>query len=99
VTITRNGAIDETRVEHFRCLVTESKGLHLSWPEVFNHHIGGFEQPTQNALTLLIFEIQRHAALVPIDAHKVSALAIDKWWAITSTFTTSAPMSASNIVQ
>jgi hypothetical protein len=69
-----NRAENQAWVQLLRRFVAKAKGVHGAGPEIFYHHIGRFQELPQDVETLVMFEVQRQAALVAINTQKVCAL-------------------------
>jgi hypothetical protein len=59
-------------------IVTETKLLHHAGPEVVHDHIRLRHEIVHRLATLRVFHVDRHAPLVPVQAGKGQAHAMDK---------------------
>ena len=55
VAVAGNRAKDEPRVEGVHGVIAKAKGFHRARPEIFHHHIGGFQHLAHNAQCFFMF--------------------------------------------
>jgi len=67
-----DGTVNDQRVDLFNLLVPYPKTVGHPWSEFFDQHVRLFDELFGNSLSLLVFHVQRHAALVPIDQFEKS---------------------------
>ena len=66
----RDGAVDEPRVQGGQLLVAEAHALHRPRPEVLDQHVGLARHSAQDLRAFLRLEVQGYATLVPIEREK-----------------------------
>src|SRR5439155_5011354 len=83
---TRNGTVDGARTGFRNSVISESKLVQDSWPEVFDKHIGPFDQLPEDAAASLRFEVQSQTLLVPIHRKEIGADPTNKRWSPLAAF-------------
>jgi hypothetical protein len=58
--------------------VAQPQLLHRPGPEVLDHDVELPDQPLEELGSLRGFQVERHALLVPVDAHEIAALAVEE---------------------
>jgi len=80
--VPRDRAVDEPRIDLARCFVAVPEALHQAGTEILDHDVGRNEHVMENLQSLLVLQVERHAALVAVYAHEVRALAANERGAI-----------------
>jgi len=74
----RDGAVDQAGIPRGDRVVVESLSGQRARAEVFDEHVALRDETIEDRATVRMFEVERDALLVPVDAHEIGALALDK---------------------
>ena len=64
--VTRDRAINETRVDRRDSVIAEAEPLHHARPELLNQHVGARDQGLEPGAVRLVLEVEHHALLAAI---------------------------------
>ena len=73
---TTRGGVDQSGIELPKALVAESELLHDPGPEVLHDHVKLWNEGAEERSSLLVFEVQGDALLLPVDAGEVEAATV-----------------------
>src|SRR5690606_35261181 len=70
LTKTRNGTVNQIRLDAFEHLITQPQPVHYPWSEVLEHDIRSCDQFFEHCHILLVLEVQNNRAFAPILSQK-----------------------------
>ena len=62
----RDAAINQAAVEFFKLRITQPQPVHHPCAEILHHHVAGLDQAVDDVNAALVFQVDDHAALVPV---------------------------------